>query len=193
MHPDAARFYVRRLFEELADPDLVYHNLDHTLSVVNHTNEIGAHYALDDNQLFIVEVAAWFHDTGHLVGAMSHHEEISVELMREFLMENQISRDIQDDIAKCILATKMPVHPTGLLQEILCDADTYHLGTDEFERIDQLVWQEIEIRMHQKIEDRVNRSIQFMRQHQFYTPYCRELLSEGKKKNIEMLLKKKGQ
>ena len=36
------------------------------------------------------------------------------------------------EIREIILATKLPVSPQTLLQAIICDADTFHLGTDEF-------------------------------------------------------------
>lgn len=188
---DVVGIYVCRLFDELMEPDLYYHNLDHTLAVVKHAHEIATHYNLNEEQHYVLGVAAWFHDTGHLLGKISHHEQASINLMKEYLSAKNISADTQDAIARCIMATKMPVNPSGLLEEILCDADTWHLGTSDFERIDQLVWKEFEVRMQEKINDRNARSLQFMQQHRFYTSYCRGLLNEGKERNIELLRKKR--
>jgi HD superfamily phosphodiesterase len=70
--------YVERLFRICNKPYLLYHNLDHTLQVVQHTKEIAGHYPLDANSLFSVVAAAWFHDTGHLTGESEGHEERSV-------------------------------------------------------------------------------------------------------------------
>ena len=45
----------------------------------------------------------------------------------------------------CILATKLPQMPDGLLQEMLCDADLYHLGTLDFFACDVLMKKETEL------------------------------------------------
>lgn len=52
--------------------------------------------------------------------------------MDEFLSQLSCNRSVIDEIAFCIIATRMPAMPTSLKQEVLCDADTYHLGTNEF-------------------------------------------------------------
>ena len=59
--------YVTGLFDEYPHPNLLYHNLEHTRSVVERTQEIAAHYQLDENDMLAVYVAAWFHDVGHLL------------------------------------------------------------------------------------------------------------------------------
>jgi hypothetical protein len=85
------------------------------------------------------------------------------------------------------MATKMPVVASTLMQEIVCDADTYHLGTKDFPDRDKLVWQETELRLGRPIENKVQRSLQFLEKHQFFTGYCKQHLSTGKEKNIQYL------
>ena len=46
------------------------------------------------------------------------------------------------NIEECILATKGGAKPTNLLQQILVDADTYNLGTKEFETTNKQVYKE---------------------------------------------------
>ncbi len=115
------------------------------------------------------------------------HEETSVQFMKDFFYCKPIEQDTISDIAKCIMATKMPVTPTNLLEEIICDADTWHLGTKDFYRLDAMVWKELELRLTKCIENQVEKSLQFLESHRFYTSYCMGLLSAGKTKNIELL------
>ena len=179
--------YVESLFHIYNKPYLLYHNLDHRLQVVRHTEEIAGHYPLDANSLFSVVAAAWFHDTGHLKGEPEGHEERSVQIMKGYLSGKGISEEIITEISLCILATKMPVVASTLLEQIICDADTYHLGTEDFLHLDKLVWQELELRLNKAVNSKVQRSLLLLENHHFFTRYCQQLLSAGKDRNIAQL------
>jgi len=94
--------YIEGLFQTYRCPYLLYHNLDHTRQVVQHVEEIASQYKLDDRSFFIVLVAAWFHDTGQLVGDCEGHEEKSVQLMKGFLTGKNIDEKLMGDISHCI-------------------------------------------------------------------------------------------
>ncbi|AXY77967.1 metal-dependent phosphohydrolase [Paraflavitalea soli] len=183
------KVHVEELFREHQQPWLLYHNLAHTQKVVHHTEVIATRYLLNDRKYFIVVAAAWFHDTGHLLGELALHEEVGVRLMQEFLTSKNMDQPTLDDITKCILATKMPVHPASVEEQILCDADTWHVGTEDFWIKDELVWLEMESRLHKHFDNRVALSLHFMEAHTFFTPYCQQLLNEGKTRNIRQLKK----
>ncbi|WP_343674746.1 HD domain-containing protein [Chitinophaga sp.] len=167
-------------------PSLMYHNLDHTVRVVGHVSELATYYDLKTEKQFILATAAWFHDTGHLFGEMEEHEIYSAELMSQFL-QNRVPSYVEEMIRQCIMATKMPVHPTNILEEIICDADTWHLGTDDFMQLDENVWLEMEARKGKVYTNKTEMSLRFLKQHTFYTTYCIDHLSEGKQQNIEYL------
>jgi predicted metal-dependent HD superfamily phosphohydrolase len=76
------------LFTNNKNPSLVFHNLDHTISVVARTKEIEAHYHLGKKDMLIVYVAAWFHDTSCLFSDAEHHEEKSAVLMPDFMKKH---------------------------------------------------------------------------------------------------------
>ena len=179
--------YVESFFRVNHKPYLLYHNLDHTLQVVQHAEEIAGHYLLDADSFFSVMAAAWFHDTGHLTGEPEGHEERSVQIMKEFLTTKGIDEKIITEISSCIMGTKIPVVASALVEQIICDADTYHLGTKDFLHFDKLVWQEMELRLKRPIHNKVQRSLLFLERHQFFTSYCRQLLSAGKERNISTL------
>lgn len=179
--------HVEQLFNTYTKPWLLYHNLAHTQQVVQHAEEIAAYYLLEEDILFVLLAAAWFHDTGQLLGDMATHEESGVQIMRSYLSDQQVDEKIQDEIAQCILATKMPVKPVTLIEKILCDADTYHLGTQDFIIMDKLVWQELELRLARTFDKHAEHTLHFLEAHTFYTAYCQQLLNEGKHQNMQQL------
>jgi HD superfamily phosphodiesterase len=70
------KYYITALFQQSQADYLTYHNLSHTTFVVERTQEIAAHYSLNELDCFIVSASAWFHDTGHLNGGLKMHEEV---------------------------------------------------------------------------------------------------------------------
>jgi HD superfamily phosphodiesterase len=179
--------HVKQLFHAYQESYLVYHNLSHTKKVVEHCGEIAAWYSLKEHDEIILYTAAWFHDTGHLFASASSHETESIVLLKIFLKDRDMPASDILDIEKCILSTRLPQQPTSLLEKILCDADLYHLGTEEFKITDTKVRREIELRNNTKIKNWKESSISFLESHEFFTDYCRQRLKEGKEKNILFL------
>ncbi|HTE23616.1 HD domain-containing protein [Flavitalea sp.] len=182
--------FVTDLFKRYTNSNLIYHNITHTRQVVSHATEIIAHLNLSAIDKSIVIIAAWFHDTGHLFNIMQGHEVKSVEIMDEFLSKQSCDRSVIDEIASCILATRLPAQPFNLKEEILCDADTYHLGTTEFQITDALIKLEVEQRGGAGDDNWNLQTLEFLRTHSFYTSYCKEKLKEGKARNIAHLINK---
>ena len=184
--------YVTKLFERFQTADLLYHNLHHTLIVVERSGEIAFNYSLDNRVRFIINTAAWFHDTGHLFGPASGHEERSNLIMRGHLKKIKAEEDIIQLIEQLIFATRFPYEPASALDEILCDADSYHLGTDDFLITDDLVKEEFRLRNNYLPVNWDKKTLAMLEEHRFFTPYCRSLLRDGKQKNIDFVRSKIG-
>ena len=92
-------------------------------------------------------------------------------------------------IGRCILATKFPSHPVDLLEQLICDADTYHLGTDLFRQTDPLVKKEVQLRtgMVPAETEWIKKTLSLLKQHTFFTEYCQKKLNEKKQENIAWL------
>jgi len=183
--------YVISYFDVHHDPDLIYHNLRHTKDVVAATTQIANHYQLSDEDFFAVISAAWFHDTGYFTDKKDH-ESKSVGLATHFLKQHKVEQPVIDKVAGCILATKMPQSPADLLQQIICDADLFHLGTDDFRDKNKLLRKEMEaIKKHDIDKDEWRGyNIEFLQGHEYYTDYCRLLLNDQKQKNLQKLIEK---
>jgi predicted metal-dependent HD superfamily phosphohydrolase len=164
-----------------------YHNLAHTVDVVQHVGEIGAYYLLSAPEQFIVRIAAWFHDIGHLDGDMPGHEARGVAIMQDCLGPLGVSNTLMAGITDCIMATAYPSNPRGLYEQILCDADTFHFGTSRFRDTDMLVRKEVELRTGKLYPDWHLKSLKLLVEHQFFTVYCRQMLDAGKQDNIKWL------
>jgi len=177
--------YVKRLFNQYRANDLKYHNLEHTKSVIKRTLEIAANYSFNETELFILSAAAWFHDTGHLVGGPELHEDRSVIIMQSFLKRNEVVKDVIDKIEGCICATKIPQQPKSLLEEIVCDADTYKLGTKDFLTTDKLLKKECELR-GMPVDNWDEKTFEFLQSHKYFTSYCQALLNKGREENIDL-------
>jgi predicted metal-dependent HD superfamily phosphohydrolase len=185
--------HVVKLFNEFQPPQLVYHNLLHTKNVVLRSKEIAQHFELSDREMLIITLAAWFHDTGYLFVKPSEHEEKSVLLMREFVEKYKLPGDIITEVASCIMATRMPQQPQNLLEEIICDADTYHFGTKEFKYNNKLAGEEMRQQQLQNFSRSAfdESTITMLKDHRFFTSYAKDLLNDSKKENIKKLKKGK--
>lgn len=185
----ATEAYVTQQFEQHADPVLVYHNKAHTLQVVHAAEQIAAYYRLPEQELVIVMVAVWFHDMGYILGDRKQHEQAGADAARAFIASQGLPESMGNAVAGCILATRMPQMPQNLLEQIVCDADLFHLGGKDFNKRNKLLRAETELAGGSKISgaDWAKSSIQFLESHKYHTAYCQTLLKQQKEENLEKL------
>ena len=107
----------------------------------------------------------------------------------EFLQHESLSPELIGMFQNTIKATKMPQNPVTQIEKILCDADLFHLGTEEFETTDKQVKEETELRINQLISNDVwsDISMKLMEIHHYHTDFCQNLLQVGKQENLEKL------
>ncbi|HXB90862.1 MAG TPA: Pycsar system effector family protein [Puia sp.] len=192
---EQVRHYVRSLFETHVNENLLYHNRYHTEKVVEYAAKIGRHYQLNEADYFIVNTAAWFHDVGYLTGPAAGHEERGARMAESFLAGTGVEAGITGSIRQCILATQLPQRPAGLLDEIVCDADLFHLGTDEFSDRNKLMRREVEAVQQKKISKEQWRqgTIRLLESHHYFTEYCRQQLEGRQAEHLAKLLAKESE
>jgi len=181
--------HVTGLFEKEKGKALYYHNLDHTKQVVARTKEIAAHYNVSEKEMLILYIAAWFHDTGYLYTQAPEHEEKSASIMRSYLSSMINDEEVISAAEDCIMATKPPQKPKNLLEQIICDADTYHLGTKFFKESNKLIRKERSLTKDVVMSkyEWIAATIKFMENHRFHTSYCKDILEPKKQENIQKL------
>ena len=185
----AAKVYVTQQFEQRANPVLVYHNMAHTLQVVHAAEQIAAYYRLTDADQLVVLLAAWFHDLGYVLGARAEHEQAGANAAKAFIGEQQLPESVALAVEGCILATKIPQMPNNLLEQIVCDADLFHLGSKEFNKRNKLLRAEAELASKQDITglEWTVSTINFLEAHKYHTAYSQTLLKQQKEENLERL------
>jgi predicted metal-dependent HD superfamily phosphohydrolase len=194
-HPELvpeAEAFVNSFFAEHATPELYFHNLEHTQNVVRRSAEISEQEGVTESEKTVIRLAAWFHDTGHLTGSVENHEARSVEIMKEFMAAHNVTdMDFIEQVAKCIMVTKLPHHPTGLCEQIMCDADVYHFGTTEFQSTNKAVKKELFARGYEDwTTDWLQQSFRILASQHYFTRYCQDALASGKQENIAWITRK---
>lgn len=167
-----------------------YHNLDHTKAVVEAATEIAIAEKLDPSMREWIAIAAWFHDLGYSKSA-EHHEKMSAELAEQFLAAIDYPADKIERVKDCILATVMPQQPKGKDEEVLCDADLYHLSTSEFKERSKLLRKEWQSSTDKSFDNKDWRKLnfEFLKSQSYFTAYAKEHFEEGKLQNL-MTIKK---
>ena len=112
---DQTQQYVRSFFSSHVDERIIYHDRTHTEAVVKAARTIAQHYQLSERDFFIVNVAAWFHDTGYFKGGAPGHEARGAEMALAFLTGTGADAEAIQSVRGCILATQIPQKPTYLL------------------------------------------------------------------------------
>lgn len=171
---------------------LPYHNLEHIRAVLEAANELCNHYQVSEEDRFIINAAAWFHDLGILNGMPKNHEERSAILAKDWLTQNGIPGEMITKIQGCIMATRLPQNPQNQIEQIMADSDLWHLGTEKFTEHQKLLRVEKasnEGIMVEKDAWREN-NIALLSSHKFQTDYARNLLQEKKEEHLNKMLKK---
>ena len=123
-------YVIRRLTEEL-DPQLYYHNLDHTIDVYHAVCRYCEWEGVDEYNQRCLEAAALLHDTG-MLDKYLNHEEASVEIAARVLQRFGFKDKDIGIVNRLIMVTKLPQHPADLLESIMCDSDLDYLGRNDY-------------------------------------------------------------
>jgi predicted metal-dependent HD superfamily phosphohydrolase len=189
-----AQALVTDLLSNKLSKSIRFHTLIHTQEVVAACEKIANAEQLPEDDRYALVLAAWFHDTGYTGGEAKDHETVSIQLANEFLATHGADEALRTKVTGCINATRMPQSPDTPLQQIICDADLFHLGTDAFKEKNRLLREElIEFGGHdlsKKAWRKIN--IRFLEGHDYFTVYAREKLMPAKEQHLaELKLKDK--
>ena len=181
-----AQSFVNDLFQNKVSKSIRFHNIQHTLDVVTACMKMAEYYQLEEKDRLILYLAAWFHDTGYSSGKADDHETASVQIANDFLKEHGADPIFAQKVTSCIEATRLPQSPKNHIEQILCDADLFHLGTDEFKEKGRLLREEF--KTFSKIDiskkDWRKQNVSFLEAHQYFTSYAKEKLQPAKEKHL---------
>ena len=170
--------------------DFPYHNLHHTWQVVGASTELAQKMKLGIEEMEILILAAWLHDTGYSVRYQGH-EAASQRIALNFLSQRQFPQENISVVLRCIQATEMPQKPRSQIEQIICDADLAHLASPHFLTLQnklRLEW-DIYLKKVYPDEEWLVESLAFLNDHHYHSPYARDNWEEGKKQNSRLLQK----
>jgi uncharacterized protein len=168
---------------------LTYHTPEHTAYVIEKAEYISRQENVDGHDLYLVKIAALFHDIG-FIRQTNHHEDIGCEICSEKLRQYGFSIEDIQTICGMIMATKIPQHPVTLLEKIVADADLEYLGTELFHPVSLQLYNEfLHYDPHLTIHRFNEIQVSFLKRHHFHTDYCKEKREGKKQKHLQELLK----
>ncbi|WP_312749647.1 Pycsar system effector family protein [Epilithonimonas hominis] len=181
--------YAKNLLKDKLSSAYTYHNLDHTIQVVDKIKILAKEENISPEDTENLLLAGWFHDLGYVDDADNHEEE-SRKIASDFLKQHRFPEERIAKIGELILATDKFYKPKNHLEEVIKDADLYHLASDDYFRICENLRQEIKEVHHQKFSKLqwAELNITFFAKHQFYTKFAKENWQPEKEKNVEKIL-----
>jgi predicted metal-dependent HD superfamily phosphohydrolase len=184
-----AEEFIRELFDRKIPESLSYHDIVHTEYVVGQAGLIGQHSGLNREELNIVKVAAWFHDSGFVVRPAGHEAE-SQKIAKTFLTSKGVKESEIESVIKCIRATKMPQDPGGdILAQVVCDADMAYLSEEFYFERTHLLRNEWNTQSESKLSKKAYylETIEMFNNHHYFTEYGKKVFSPGKADNLRKL------
>ncbi len=167
--------------------DLSYHSTAHTLYVLDKAMYIAEKTGVTKKELFLIKLAALYHDIGFING-IENHEKESCKIAKRSLKKFGISKTDIDKILGMIMATQIPQSPKTMLEKIVADADLEYLGTKNFKAFADLLFKEKKFQ-DKKLTRSAWNKIQkdFILSHHYHTAYCKRYKAFRKMRNLEML------
>ena len=184
--------FVTDFFQQKMPEQYVHHDFERTRQVVDAVNELSVYFELSDQQKELLQIAAWFHDTGYTEGPKGH-EERGCQIAADWMAQQSYTQEDIDAVEVLIMATKLPQNPSTESEQIMGDADLSHLGkTTYWERCD-LVRQEMATLSGQHMTEKewIEFELQFMENHDYHTEAAKNLYDKRKQKYVRELLKQK--
>lgn len=179
-------FVISELENKLAK-NLTYHNVSHTKNVIDNAIFIGEKEQISAHELTLLKSAALLHDVGFLENHLNH-ESLGCDFAKKHLPDFEYSAQEIDAICKMIMATKLPQTPKNRLSEILCDADLFYIGNNEYEIYADKLFSEFkhnEVLITQEVWHK--RQIDFLNSHHFFTKTAAEEREAKKQENKNYL------
>lgn len=179
-------FIINNLEKDLS-PLLFYHNVLHTKDVINAAKYLAEKEKSGEDETLLLLTASLFHDAGFIKGN-DNHEALSCETAKEILPGFDYNKEQIENICRLIMVTKLPQKPIDHLEEIICDADLFYLGSDRYFEIAEQLRRELKETGKTKSNTDWNKiQIDFLKNHRYFTLTAVKEREKKKKENLQLL------
>jgi HD superfamily phosphodiesterase len=173
------------------DPRLSYHNIHHTLDVVDQVERIAMEENIEaEREIFLLKLAALYHDSGFL-HTYDGHEEMSCRIFLKDVASFNLTKEEVKHIEALIMVTKISSEPTTLAEMIIRDADLDYLGRSDFHETAELLKKELfQFGFIHSESDWNSRQLAFLKDQHYYSTSSQRLREPVKQDNYLKLLKR---
>jgi uncharacterized protein len=183
------KFILTKLKKELPK-NLTYHSANHIKDVYAAAKTLAKMEKVTGEDRTLLLTAVLFHDSGFL-WQHYEHEQVSCEIVREYLPAYGYTLEQIERICGMIMATKIPQSPKNKLEEIICDADLDYLGRDDFFAIGNGLYKELCMYGIIDNENDWNKvQARFLDKHKFFTESAKKLRKGQKDEHVEIVKSK---
>jgi Family of unknown function (DUF5706) len=181
--------HVFELFRQGAGNGLIFHGFKRSRDVVAAAKEIGKGMKLDEGEMPVLLLAAWFHDAAYAVSPDGDRKK-GIEVARAFLARQGAPAELADAVASVIESAERPADGQRL-GEILHDALLVPLANKDFVREAELYRLEQERRSAKRLSDVewTQWCIAFVERHGYRTRYAQIEYDGGREANLIKLHK----
>ena len=185
--------YAINLLQHKILPVFTYHNLDHTLDVVDACSHLAALEGIDEENCQLLLIAAYYHDTGWIAisrmdadtynAGRALHEQRAVQIAREILPTYGFTPEEIETITRLIIATKLGHTPMDILEQVIADADMSPIGQNpsSFLRTNAALRRELKaFGMTVKDAEWYENQKEFLDRCSYYTASARELFDKNR-------------
>lgn len=165
-----AKQYVTKILETLKGKWFLYHNLKHTIEVLNRSTYLAEKEGIGEEDLEIIQLGALFHDLG-FVKRYEQNESIGAELAQKFLKKNNYPEYKINKVVEIIMSTDPLIEPKCKLWAILIDADLDNMWREDFLSKNMLLRYECKFIKGLKINEkiRLEKTLDFLEEINMYT------------------------
>ncbi|MFT4534525.1 MAG: putative metal-dependent HD superfamily phosphohydrolase [Saprospiraceae bacterium] len=180
-----AKNFVSGLLKRELPNNLSFHNWTHTYEVAQIAKKLAGKSDLSQEEVELLQITAWFHDTG-FIKTYNNHEEESVKYGYGFLRDKDYDDNSKSELVRLILSTKREQEPEGMLEEILHDADIAHIGRKRFFRKGELLRAELENYLEESYTEFewAQKQYEFLINNNFITEVAKQKYGQRRIKNI---------
>jgi len=165
-----AKQYVTQILETLKDRWFLYHNLKHTIEVLNRATYLAEKEGLNEEELEIIQLGALFHDIG-FIKRYEQNESIGAEIAKKFLLKNNYPDHKILKVTEIIISTNPIIEPKCKLWAVLKDADLDNMWREDFLSKNMLLRYECKFIRGLNIKEkiRLEKTLDFLKEINMYT------------------------
>jgi uncharacterized protein len=180
------------LLQEKLPSYLTYHTWEHTLHVLNSAAYIAHQENLNREEIILIKTGALLHDAGFIL-VNEKHELKSVGIALKALPPFGYNEKEINIVSGLIQATAIPQTPENKLECVLADADLEYLGTDDFKKIGDTLFTEMQYFNPSLTRRQWNDiQIEFLKNHHYHTDFCNRYRAPLKAKHLNELIQEQG-